>query len=562
MDWLLGLLANHESVAYTVLVYSVVISAGVALGKIKFFGISFGITFVLFMGILVSHFGFGINEHILHFMKEFGLILFVYTIGLQVGPGFFSSFKKEGTTLNLLAILVVLAGIIVTVSIHYITGTPITTMVGIMSGAVTNTPGLGAAQQTVMDLFKSSPTANTDVQTLATGYAIAYPFGVLGIIFSMLILKKVFHVNIEKENRLSHIRHSSQTASLNEITLEVANPSIYGKELRILWLVLKSNFVVSRVLHEGKVISPNKSYLLAEGDLLLILAPTEDLERLESFVGHKSHTDLSQYEEDKNKVVSRRINITKPYAYTKKIGELAVSDRFNVTISKVFRAGVEFIPDRNTKLQFGDTITAIGEEVNIVALARAFGNSKKKLSTPHIAELFLGIILGVLVGSIPFNFPGIPVPVKLGLAGGPLIVAILISRYGGRFSVTHYVSNSANLMVREIGIVMFLASVGLGAGGNFWETLTNGDGWSWMLYGVFITVIPLIVGALIGRFFYKFTFVEICGLLAGASTDPPALAFANQAAGSDAPAITYATVYPLTTFLRIMGAQLILLLFF
>ncbi len=560
MEWLSELLSNHESVAYTVLIYSFVICAGVALGRIKIFGISFGITFVLFMGILVSHFGFIINEHILHFIKEFGLILFVYTIGLQVGPGFFSSFKKEGMTLNLLAILIVLSGAIVTVAIHYITGTPITTMVGIMSGAVTNTPGLGAAQQTVKDLVPNHSENSSIMQTLSTGYAIAYPFGVIGIIFSMLVIKKLFHVDIEAETRLNLLKHKTGS-SLDKIVLEVTNPALVGKELRVLWKIMKFNFVVSRVKHNEEILTPSKDYILNEGDKLLIVASHDDQEALESVIGKTVNIDLSAEGKRKN-VISRRINVTKPYAYSKRIGEIGVSDKYGVTISRVIRAGVEFIPERNTKLQFGDTIVVIGEEANIIALAKDFGNSKKQLEIPHIAELFLGILIGVLVGSIPFHFPGIPVPVKLGLAGGPLIVAILISRYGGRISVTHYVSSSANLMVREIGIVLFLASVGLGAGNSFWKALTDGDGLYWMLYGVFVTLIPLFIGALVARYFYKLNFLEICGLMAGASTDPPALAFANQSAGSDAPAITYATVYPLTTFLRIMGAQLILLLFF
>ncbi|MDR1877413.1 MAG: putative transporter [Flavobacteriaceae bacterium] len=560
MDWLLELLDNHESVAYTVLIYSFVICSGVALGRIKFFGISFGITFVLFMGILVSHFGFEVNGHILHFIKEFGLILFVYTIGLQVGPGFFSSFRKEGITLNMLAVLVVFLGAVVTIIIHYITKTPITTMVGIMSGAVTNTPGLGAAQQTVKDLIPDSSENNAVMQTLSTGYAIAYPCGVIGIIFSMLLMKKLFHVNIVAETRLNLLKHRTGSV-LDKIVLEVTNPALAGKELRILWKIMKFNFVVSRIKRGEEIITPSKNYILKEGDKLLIVTSHDDEEALESVIGKKIDIDLSAEGRRKN-VISKRINVTKPLAYSRKIGELGVNDKYGVTISRVIRAGVEFIPDGNTKLQFGDTIVVIGDDAHIMALAKDFGNSKKQLGIPHIAELFLGILIGVLVGSIPFHFPGIPVPVKLGLAGGPLIVAILISRYGGRISVTHYVSSSANLMIREIGIVLFLASVGLGAGNSFWKALTQGDGLYWMMYGTFITLIPLIIGSLVARFFYKLNFLEICGLLAGASTDPPALAFANQSAGSDAPSVVYATVYPLTTFLRIMGAQLILLLFF
>lgn len=562
MDWIVNLLHDHESVAYTILIYSFVISLGVALGKIKVFNISLGITFVLFTGIFVSHFGFTVNEHILHFIKEFGLILFVYTIGLQVGPGFFASFKKEGIPLNTMALIIILLSAITTVVIHYITGTSIEAMVGIMSGAVTNTPGLGAAQQTLTDLAKANPDSLKTTGSLSTGYAIAYPFGVIGIIVTMLLIKKFFHINIKAETRLNAWKQHANVKALKTITLEVKNPSLFGKELRILWQTLKSNFVVSRIYQDGKILPATKNMILHEGNVLLIVANTDDFERLESLIGNKSSMDLSVNDYKTSNIVSRRINVTQPVAYSKKLAELAVNSRYDVNISRVFRSGIEFIPDGNTKLQFGDTITVIGEDSKVMALGKEFGNSKKKLSTPHVAELFLGIIIGVLVGSIPFNIPGIPIPVKLGLAGGPLIIAILISRYGGRFSVTHYVSNSANLMVREIGIVLFLASVGLGAGSNFWETLTNGDGLYWMLYGSIITLIPLIAGALIGRFFFKLNYLQIVGLLAGASTDPPALAFANQVANSDAPAVTYATVYPFTTFMRIMIAQILLLLFF
>lgn len=560
MDWLIKLFSDHETVAYTVLVYSFVIATGVVLGKIKVFGVSFGIACVLFMGIFVSHFGFTVNEHILHFIKDFGLILFVYTIGLQVGPGFFASFKKEGIKLNTLAIVAVLMSVLTVIVIHFVTGTHIVALVGIMSGAVTNTPGLAGAQQTLGDLMKGG-TSTVNPKDLSTGYAIAYPFGVLGIIIVMLGIKSLFKINVQAENRLNTWKRSSSEPSLSRIVLEVKNPTLFNKPLKTLWQTLDFNFVVSRIYQDGSVHRTRKDMILHEGNVLLIVASSKDFEKLKNLIGEESTMDLTKDDEGKE-VVSRRINVTQKAAYSKRLADLDIISKYGTTITRVFRSGVEFIPDGNTKLQFGDTITAIGEEGMVEAMAKDFGNSKKKLQTPHIAELFAGIILGVLLGSIPIHFPGIPVPIKLGLAGGPLIVAILISRYGGKFSVTYYVSQSANLMVREIGIVLFLASVGLGAGESFVETLTKGDGLIWMGYGAIITLVPLLVTATLARFYYKLNYLEICGLLAGASTDPPALAFAHQSTGSDAPAITYASVYPLTTFLRIMVAQLLLLLFF
>ena len=555
MEWLWNLMADHESVAYTVIVYSVVIAIGVALGKVKFFGISFGIAWVLFAGIAMAEMGFTVNTHIQHFIKEFGLILFVYTIGLQVGPGFFSAFKKEGIKLNLLAVISIATCVATVIAIHYLTNTDMSTLVGIMSGAVTNTPGLGAANAALAEKF------GEDAPSLTTMYAVAYPFGVFGIIIVMLGLRGIFKVNIEAEKRLNSLRHSKDQVVINRFAIKVSNPSLFGKKLSVIKKTLDFDFTISRMCRKGEILLANADTLIEEGDVVLVVANQRENEKFFTLMGDSvAITDYFPDEKDM-RYTSRRINVTQRAIFTKTLGELDVRRRFGVTITRVFRAGVEFVPSAHTKLQFGDTITVIGDETHIQLVSKEFGNSKRRLQTPHIAELFMGITLGVLLGSIPFSIPGIPGAVRLGLAGGPLIVAILISRYGGKFSVTHYVSQSANLMVREIGIVLFLASVGLDAKAKFIETLLHGDGLYWMGLGVLITLIPLLVTSLIARIKGKLDYLEICGLLSGASTDPPALAFANDMSNSEIPALTYASVYPLTTFLRIMVAQLLIVFF-
>ena len=555
MEWLWNLMTDHESVAYTVIVYSVVIAIGVALGKVKFFGISFGIAWVLFAGIAMAEMGFTVNTHIQHFIKEFGLILFVYTIGLQVGPGFFSAFKKEGIKLNLLAVISIATCVATVIAIHYLTNTDMSTLVGIMSGAVTNTPGLGAANAALAEKF------GEDAPSLTTMYAVAYPFGVFGIIIVMLGLRGIFKVNIEAEKRLNSLRHSKDQVIINRFAIKVSNPSLFGKKLSVIKKTLDFDFTISRMCRKGEILLADADTLIEEGDVVLVVANQRENEKFFTLMGDSvAMTDYFPDEKDM-RYTSRRINVTQRAIFTKTLGELDVRRRFGVTITRVFRAGVEFVPSAHTKLQFGDTITVIGDETHIQLVSKEFGNSKRRLQTPHIAELFMGITLGVLLGSIPFSIPGIPGAVRLGLAGGPLIVAILISRYGGKFSVTHYVSQSANLMVREIGIVLFLASVGLDAKAKFIETLLHGDGLYWMGLGVLITLIPLLVTSLIARIKGKLDYLEICGLLSGASTDPPALAFANDMSNSEIPALTYASVYPLTTFLRIMVAQLLIVFF-
>lgn len=556
MKWFIDLFTNHGTVAYTVLVYAMVIASGVMLGKLSVKGVGFGIACVLFTGIVAGHFGFVVEKEILEFIREFGLILFVYTMGLQVGPGFFASLQRQGLKLNLLAVLCVLLSIAVVFLIYLGSTTPMPVLVGIMSGAVTNTPGLGAAQQTLKDLSAIHPEL-TALPPIGTFYALAYPGGVLGIILCMLVFKWIYKINLEKEEALLLQKNREQTPQPATINLQVKNPLLHGKPVKALFDTLQTRFVVSRIYHENRVMKATKDTLLHENDVIMVVAQPTDFVRLKTIVGDPSNMDLSN---EKGPLVDRRLRVTRKEVYGRSLTDLNTIANYGVTITRISRAGIEFIPSGTTRLQFGDIMTVIGEEQNVEELIRNVGNSDKKLREPHIAGVFLGIGVGVIFGSIPFAFPGLSVPVKLGLAGGPLIVAILISRFAGFLPLTSYVTESANYMVREIGIVLFLASVGLKAGPDFVKTLLSSAGPYYLLLGMLITVIPLVITAIVARLFCKLNYLEICGLMAGASTDPPALAFSTKLAGSDAPAIAYAGVYPLTMFLRILLPQLLLLL--
>ena len=557
MKWFIDLFTNHGTVAFTVLVYAIVIASGVLLGKLSFKGVSFGIAFVLFTGILVGHLGFKVNAEIIEFLRDFGLILFVYTMGLQVGPGFFASLQKQGLKFNLLAVMCVLLSIAVVVPIFFITKIPMPALVGIMSGAVTNTPGLGAAQQTFQDISNAHPNVFS-ATPMGTFYALAYPGGVLGIILCMIVFKRIYKINLEKESQLFVQKNMEKTPKPGTINLIVKNPSIYGKPVKTLFDTLHTKFVVSRIYHSNEVSQVTQATVMHEDDVIMIVAQPNDFERLKTIVGKESNMDLSKMN---GPLVARKIRITKPEAYSHSLAYLDPLKNYGVMITRISRAGIEFIATGDSRLQFGDIVTAIGEEKQVEELIKDFGNSEKKLMEPHVAGLFLGITIGVIFGSIPFAIPGLSVPVKLGLAGGPLIIAILISRFAGFIPLTSYVTQSANYMVREIGIVLFLASVGLKAGPDFVKTLTSAQGPEYLLLGISITLIPLVITALVSRLVYKLNYLEICGLLAGASTDPPALSFSTQMTGSDAPAIAYAGVYPLTMFLRILLPQLLLLLF-
>ena len=553
MDWIQSLLWDPSSVAHIVFLYAFVIAAGVLLGKIKIFGVSLGVTFVLFTGILMGHFGFTGDIHILHFIREFGLILFVFCIGLQVGPSFFSSFKKGGMTLNLLAVGIVVLNIAVALTIYFIANGRIELpmMVGILYGAVTNTPGLGAAQEALTQLNYNGP-------QIALGYACAYPLGVVGIIGSIIAIRYLFRINLAKEEEelknqdAEHMKHKPHLMSL-----EVRNESIDGKRLIQVKDFLGRPFVCSRIRHEGHVSIPNHETEFHMGDQVFIVCSEEDVEAIIAFIGKEVQVD---WEKQDMPMVSRRILITKSDINGKKLGDMHFRSMFGVNITRVNRSGMDLFADPHLTLQVGDRVMVVGQQDAVERVASVLGNSLKRLDHPNIVTIFVGIFLGILLGSLPIAFPGMPTPVKLGLAGGPLVVAILIGRFGYKLHLVTYTTMSANLMLREIGIVLFLASVGIEAGANFVHTVVEGDGLLYVGYGFLITVIPLLIIGAIARLYYKVNYFTLMGFIAGSNTDPPALAYSNQASNNDAPAVGYSTVYPLTMFLRILAGQMILLL--
>lgn len=547
------------SLASSVLLYSFVIFTGIWLGKVKIFGVSLGVTFVLFVGILMGHFGYAVEADTLHFLREFGLILFIFSIGMQVGPGFFSSFKEGGISLNLLAMLGIAINVGVTLAIYFIQGgadgdTNFMQMVGIMSGAVTNTPGLGAAQQTVLQVNSEAYGVS---QEMSMGYAAAYPLGVVGIIASMLIIKKVFRIDTDKEiQAVEEEQHSSQLQP-HMLTVRVSNDLICGLSLSKLHTVITSNFVVSRIEKPGgEVVIPTAEEALELNDLVLIVCSVQDEEVFTRFIGPKEE---KKWERKDSPVVSRRIVITKPEYNGTKLGSLHLRRGYALNATRVNRAGVDLLASPSLHLQLGDRITVVGQLPDIERLADKLGNSMRRLNEPNLITMFIGIFLGILVGSIPLQFPGMSVPMKLGLAGGPLVVAILISAYGYKIHLVTYTSTSANLLLREIGICLFLSSVGIAAGQGFAETVFSPLGAWWVLYGVLITMIPLLVVGIVARKRHRTNFLSIMGLMAGGYTDPPALAYANKVANNDAPSVSYSTVYPLTMFMRVIVAQILVL---
>lgn len=540
-------------VAHSVLILSLVIAFGIMLAKIKVAGVSLGITWILFVGIVFGHFDMTLNEHLLHFMKEFGLILFVYSIGLQVGPGFFSAFKKGGLTLNLLAMLVVFLGVVITIILHFVTGTPITTMVGILSGAVTNTPGLGAAQQANSDLN------GIDAPEIALGYAVAYLLGVVGIILSLIALKYILRINTkteeaEAERGLGHI----QELTVRPISFEIRNEAIDGKKIKDIRPLMNRDFVISRVqYHDGQGTElANSDTVLHLNDKILVISTPKDIEAISVFFGKQ--IDM-QWEQLDKKLISRRILITRPELNGKMLSQLKIRNNFGASITRVNRSGVDLVAAPQLQLQSSNRVTIVGSELAVSHAEKVLGNSMKRLDHPNLIPIFLGIALGCILGSTPFVFPGIPQPVKLGLAGGPLIVSILISRFGPQYKMITYTTMSANLMLREIGISLFLACVGLGAGKGFVETVIYDGGYVWVGYGVIITIVPLLIAGLVGRYVFKLNYYTLIGVLGGSTTNPPALAYSNDLTSCDAPAVGYATVYPLTMFLRVLTAQILIL---
>ena len=553
MDWFIQLFTGH-SVAHTVIILSLVIATGVALGHIKLFGISIGIAGVLFSGLAFGHFHLTVNEEILEFAREFGLILFVYTIGMQVGPGFFASFRRQGLKLNLLAISVVLLGVATALAIHFIWKVDIPVIVGLLSGAVTNTPGLGAAQQALRETI-------TDPDILALpgmAYAVAYPFGILGIILTMIGVRYLFRINPEKEALAFEEAHGNKGAAPANYNISVTNTRLVGQQVRELAKLLHAEFVISRLLRQEKVMVPNAETVLQLGDVLHVVCSAESAERLSMVVG-----DVVKDVDVRNMashVTARNILVTQNAVVGKSIRELDLMNLYGVAITRINRAGLDLVAKASSELMIGDRITVVGEEEQLKKVSVELGDSLKALNHPNILPVFIGIILGVVLGSIPFHIPGVPAPVKLGLAGGPLLVSIILARWGRVGPVVWYLPLSANLILREVGITLFLACVGLKSGGKFVETLVAGDGVYWLGMGALITIVPMTIVGIVGRYVFKLNYLTLCGLLAGSMTDPPALGFANQIASSDAPAITYASVYATVMFMRILTAQAIVLL--
>ncbi len=550
MDWLHHLFFG-EGIAHAVITFALVITLGILLGKIRIKGISLGITWILFAGIAFSHFGMTVDDGIRHFVQEFGLILFVFSIGLQVGPSFFSSFKHGGMTLVACATAIVLLGVATTYVLHVATGTPIPTMVGILSGAVTNTPGLGAAQQAFTD------TAGYADETIALGYAVAYPLGVVGIILTMIFIRYAFRVRFEQEDE-ELARLSNEHKLAEKVSVEFANRMLDGRTVEQLRELVKRPFVVSRIFRDGEIRMADAESVVRYGDRILVVCQADDREAIVAFLGHR--TEMTDEAWDCNtpnaELVSRRILITKSSINGKKFSDLRLRTKYGINITRVNRAGVDLIPYQGLELQVGDRVMVVGPAQAVEQVAHVLGNSLKKLRQPNLVTLFVGIALGVLLGSIPFM--SVPQPVKLGLAGGPLIVAILIGRFGPHFHLVTYTTMSANLMLRELGIALFLAAVGIGAGDGFFDAIADG-GYRWIGYGFIITVVPLLLVATVARVWLKMNYYTLMGLIAGSTTDPPALAYANATAGNDMPSVGYSTVYPVVMFLRVLTAQIFIL---
>ena len=553
MDWLQNLLFDENSIAHIVLLYSFVIAVGVLLGKIKFFGVSLGVTFVLFTGIVCGHFGLTGNTQILTFLQDFGLILFVFCIGLQVGPSFFSSFKKGGIAMNLVAMGIVALNIVVAVALYYgLNGRiELPMMVGILCGAVTNTPGLGAANEALSQLNYNGP-------QIAMGYACAYPLGVLGIIGSIIAIRYICRINLKKEEEdIAKEEAANPHLTPRMMHLEVHNEALAGKTLLQVRDFMGRDFVCSRILQNGHVSIPNRDTVFHLGDQLFVFCAEDDAEAIIAFIGPKIEVD---WEKQDTPMVSRRILITQPKMNGKQLGEFHFSSMYGVNVTRVNRSGMDIFASRNLTLQVGDRVMVVGPQDAVERVANLMGNSLKRLDHPNIVTIFVGIFLGIFFGSLPIAFPGIPTPVKLGLAGGPLIVSILIGRFGYKLKLVTYTTMSANLMLREIGIALFLASVGIKAGANFVNTVVDGDGLLYVGCGFLITVIPLLIMGAVARWHYKMNYFMLMGLIAGSNTDPPALAYSNQTAGNNAPAVGYSTVYPVSMFLRILTAQLLILI--
>ncbi|MBR5467050.1 MAG: putative transporter [Bacteroidaceae bacterium] len=564
MDWLNSLITSTDSIGHIVMLYAGVISIGLALGRIKFFGISLGVTFVLFAGILAGHIGLTGTTSTLTFVQDFGLILFVYCIGLQVGPGFFESFKKGGITMNLLAVGIILLNVLCCIGLFFLifydgNGMPgqnshnLAMMVGVLCGAITNTPGLGAATEACNTVFGSEA-----APLIANGYACAYPLGVVGIISATILIRILTRTSLTKEQKqIENEIAANPHVTPHKMTIVATNPALANRTILQVREFLGRDFVCSRILQNGHVSIPNKDTIIHIGDKMFVNCAQDDAEAISAFIGPQEEVI---WEKQDVPMVTKHVLVTQSKMNGKTLAELHFSSVYGVNVTRVKRGGMNLFAERHLRLQVGDRIVVVGPEDAVNRVASKMGNSVKKLDHPNLTAIFIGIFVGIIFGSIPFAVPGVPTPVKLGLAGGPLIIAILLARFGYKAKIVAYTTTSANLMLREMGLALFLASVGIKAGANFWNTVIEGNGLHYVWCGFLITTIPILIMGLVGKLYYKLNYFTLMGLIAGANTDPPALAFANQTASNDAPAVGYSTVYPLSMFLRILTAQLIILL--
>lgn len=581
MDWIINLINTPSSAAHVAVLLAVVIWLGGKLGHAKLGGISLGVTFILFAGIFAGHLynTFIVPAHaadesfaamiaqqnqILNFVKELGLILFVYCIGLQVGPGFFAVFKKGGVGMNLLSVFIIVLDVAVMLALFFLVfyenGSAsnrenLAMMTGVLNGAITNTPALGAAN----NVLGNFDWAN-GLPAIGNGYACAYPLGVLGMIGATILLRYLCNIRLNDEQKAFAQSQEVDPASLpHHFVLQVKNPAIFGKTLREVAQFMKRDFVCTRAKVNGEMIVPNSDFVLEEGMKLMVVCAETDMAALTAFIGERLQESWRDEINRQTTLVSRRLVVTRPEVNGKTLADLKVSSLYHVNVTRVTRSGVTIFAAHNLHLCMGDRLLVVGAEDDVERLRSLLGDTLKRLDVPNIGMLFLGILLGVLLGQVPIPLPGIDVPIRLGLAGGPLIVAILIGAFGYKFKITAYTTTSANLMLREVGLALFLACVGIQAGASFWQTVCNG-GLTYVWTGFLITIIPILIGGIIGRVGMKLNYFTLMGLIAGTHTDPPALAFANQTANNDAPAIGYSTVYPLSMFLRIFFAQLILLI--
>ena len=555
MNWLQEAFLEPTMVQ-AVIIISLVSALGLYLGRIKIFGISLGITFVFFAGILAGHLGIVVNKDMLYFAQSFGLILFVYALGLQVGPGFFSSLKKGGVAMNMMGLGVILLGLIMTVGLHWVTGVSLSNMVGLLSGAVTNTPALGAAQQALLQIDPANTKGVTD---MALACAVAYPLGVVGVILAIIILRALFADKKQKDLK----EQRDTTTYVAEF--HVSNPAIYEKSIKDVMKLTDKHFVISRVWRNGKVSIPTSDTLLHEHDHLLIISVKSDVENIKVLFGEQENVDWNKADIDWNAIdsqlISRRIAVTRNRVNGVKLGSLRLRNLYGINITRVNRAGIDLLASPALSLQIGDRLTIVGEANSVNTVGKILGDEIKRLNNPNLLAVFIGISLGMLFGALPITLPGMSTPVKLGIAGGPIIVGILMGAFGPRFHLTTYTTMSANLMLRQLGIIIYLAGLGIDSGVHFFETVFRAEGLLWIGLGFLLTIVPVLIVGFISSQFFKLDYAHNVGMLCGSMANPMALSYANTTVDGDEPSVSYATVYPLSMFIRVISAQLVLMLF-